>query len=155
MRHLLVVYHSRSGGTEAMARSVLDGAAHPEIEGVEVRSCRAPDAGPDDVRWAEAVIIGTPENFGSVSGLVKDFLERIYHPCLEQTRGMPYALFVRAGNDGRGAVSAVQRILTGLAWREARPAVVARGDDLTEADLDACWELGATMAASLSVGLSG
>jgi multimeric flavodoxin WrbA len=138
-----------------MADLVLAGARHPEIEGVEVRPRRAPDAGPDDVRWAEAVIIGTPENFGSVSGRVKDFLERIYHPCLEETRGLPYALFVRAGNDGRGAVSAVQRIVTGLAWREARPPVIARGDTLTEADLDACWELGATMAASLSVGLSG
>jgi multimeric flavodoxin WrbA len=155
MRHLLVVHHSRSGGTEAMARSVLSGASHPDIVGVDVRSRLAPDAGHDDVQWAEAVIIGTPENFGSVSGLVKDFLERIYHPCLEQTRGMPYGMFVRAGNDGRGAVSAVQRILTGLAWREARPPVIARGDELTDTDLDACWELGATMAASLSVGLSG
>ena len=155
MRHLLVVYHSRSGGTAAMASSVLSGATHPDIDGVTVRDRRAPDAGPDDVRWAEAVIIGTPENFGSVSGLVKDFLERIYHPCLSETRGMPYGLFVRAGNDGLGAVSAVQRILTGLAWREARPPVIARGDALTEADLDACFELGATMAAPLAVGLSG
>lgn len=66
--------------------------------------------------------------------------------------GLPYGLFVNAGNDGSGAVRAVQRIVTGLAWREFRPPLVVVVPPGAE-DLDACWELGATMAAALAVGL--
>jgi multimeric flavodoxin WrbA len=153
VKHLLVVFHSRSGGAAAMAAAVESGARSPEITGVTVRVLTAPEAGVDEVVWADAVVIGTPENFGSVAGLVKDFLERIYHPCLDRTAGMPYALFVRAGNDGNGAVSAVDRILTGLRWRVVRPPVIAVGDVLSSEDLERCRELGQELAGSLELGL--
>ena len=150
--HLLVVYHSRSGGTQAMTDAVVAGATSDEIEGVDVRVKRAPEATADDVQWSHAVLIGTPENFGYMSGLIKDFLERIYYTCIDVTAALPYALFVKASTDGQGAVSSIQRILTGLRWKEVQPPIVVVGDVSPE-HLAQCTELGATMAASLSFGM--
>jgi multimeric flavodoxin WrbA len=151
-RHLLVVFHSRSGGTEAMANAAIDGATSAEISEVEVRVKRAFDATPDDVMWSDGVILGTPENFGYMSGALKDFLERIYYVVLDETPGMPYALFVKASTDGEGAVRSVERIIAGLKWRGVLPPVVVAGD-LDDEDLDRCRELGLTIAAGLEAGV--
>jgi multimeric flavodoxin WrbA len=151
-RHLLVVFHSRSGGTQALADAVIAGATAEEIEGVEVRVRRAPDATADDVRWCHAIIIGTPENFGSMSGLVKDFLERIYYAILDETPGLPYGLFVKGGHDGEGAIRSVERIVTGLRWRQVLPPVLVTGD-ATDADLERMHELGITLSAGLEAGV--
>jgi multimeric flavodoxin WrbA len=151
-RHLLVVYHSRSGGTQAMTDAFVAGATDDAIDDVEVRVLHAPDAGPDDVRWADAVALGTPENFGYMSGLVKDFLERIYYEVLDETPGLPYLLYVKASTDGQGAVTSVERILTGLRWKPVQPAFVVVGE-VREEHLAQCTELGMTLAAGLSAGI--
>jgi len=151
-RHLLVVFHSRSGGTRALTDAVVAGATDPSIEGVEVRVRTAGEAGADDVRWCDGLVLGTPENFGSMSGLVKDFFERIYYELLEETPGLPYALFVKGSHDGAGAVASVERITTGLRWRQVLPTVVVTGEPGAE-HLAACTELGMTIAAGLEAGM--
>ena len=151
-RHLLIVYHSRSGGTQAMADALIAGATGEEIDDVEIRVKRAFDATADDVRWADAIVIGTPENFGYMSGAIKDFFERIYYVLLDETPGLPYALFVKGGQDGEGAVRSVERIVTGLKWKQVLAPVVVAGD-LADADLQRCHELGLTIAAGLDAGL--
>ena len=148
---LLVVSHSKTGGTARMLEAVLAGAHHDAIEGVEVVAMAALETGPDDVRGADAVILGTPENFGYMSGALKHFFDSIYHEVIDHTRGLPYGMFVKAGNDGTGAVRAVEPLVTGLGWRQVLPPVVAVGE-LTEAHLAACTELGATVAAGLAHG---
>lgn len=150
-RHLLIVWSSRGGTTRALVEAVLAGATHPDIEGVAVRSLAAVDAGPDDVRWADALVLATPTHFGSLAGLVKDWLERIYHPCLEHTRGLPYAVVVKGDTDVDGSVRQLTPIVAGLGWREARPPLLVVGD-VTEAHRAAAAELGATMAAGLAYG---
>ena len=111
------------------------------------------DAGPEDVLAAQAVILATPANFGWVAGLMKDFLERIYHPCLEETRGMPYALAVKGDTDVDGAVGAVERIVVaGMGWRAVQPVLKVVGG-VEQAHIDAAWELGASTAAGLAEGL--
>ena len=151
-RRLLIVFHSRSGGTQAMADAVIAGATSDEIDDVEVRVHRAPDATAEDVRWCEAIVVGTPENFGYMSGLVKDFLERIYYVVLDETPGLPYALFVKGGHDGEGAIRSVERIITGLRWKQMLPPLLVTGD-LAETDLERCHELGLTVAAGLEAGV--
>ena len=150
--HLLVVFHSRSGATQAMADAVVAGATGPDIDDVEVRALRAPDADADDVRWCNAIVLGTPENFGYMAGLVKDFLERIYYVVLSETPGLPYALFVKGGTDGEGAIRSIERIITGLKWRQALPPVLVTGE-LGDGDLARAHELGLTMAAGLEAGV--
>jgi len=149
---LLVVFHSRSGGTEAMTDAVVAGANDDAIEGVEARVQRAFDTTVDDVRACNGIVLGTPENFGYMAGAIKDFFERIYYPLLDETPGLPYGLFVKASTDGDGAVRSVERIVAGLRWKLVVPPVVVVGD-LGPGDLERCQELGATIAAGLEAGM--
>ena len=152
MPHLLIVSHAPSANTRAMTDAVIKGAMHEDIAGVELRALAPRDAGPDDVLSADGILLGTTENFGYMSGAIKDFFERIYYPCLEKTQGLPYALFIRAGNDGAGARSSMERIITGLAWRAVQEPLICKGTYQTEF-LASCEELGMTMAAGLEAGV--
>jgi NAD(P)H-dependent FMN reductase len=151
-KHLLVVFHSRSGGTQALADAAIAGATSDDIDGVDVRVKRAFDAEAEDVRWCDAILLGTPENFGYMSGALKDFFERIYYVLIDETPGLPYALFVKGGHDGDGAVRSVERILTGLKWRAALPPLLVTGD-LSDDHLEQAHELGLTIAAGLEAGI--
>lgn len=152
MKHLLVVHHSQTGATTALADAVIGGAREVASDSLEVRALDCLTATADDVRWAHGVLLGTPENFGYMSGALKYFFDRIYYPCLEHTQGLPYALFVKAGNDGSGACASVERIATGLRWRAVQPPLVAVGA-LTDAQVAAARELGQTVAAGVDLGL--
>ena len=152
MKHLLIVYHSQSGNTERMARCALQGARHPDIEAIEVRLRRAHQAGPADLLWADGLLIGTPENFGYISGAMKDFLDRTFYRVEGKLNPMPYGLFVSCGNDGRGAVRAIERIAPGYPLVAVQEPIIARGE-LTAQDLQACEELGMLLAAGLEAGI--
>lgn len=135
-----------------MAQAVIRGANHKDIEDVEVRVRDALEATQHDVLWADGYIFGTPENFGYMSGALKYFFDRVYYPCLDKIGGRPYALFIRAGNDGSGALASISRIVTGLAIREVQEPVLIAGE-FDEARLVECEELGMTMAAGLEAGI--
>lgn len=151
-RHLLIVYHTQSGSTSRMADAVIAGANHMDIDNVEVRVRTALEAEAEDLLWSDGFILGTPENFGYMSGAMKYFLDRVYYPCEGKIAGKPFALFIRAGNDGSGALSSLRRILTGLAVREVQEPVLIVGD-FDEARLADCEELGLTLAAGLEAGV--
>jgi hypothetical protein len=151
-KRLLLVAHAPSPNTAALRDAVLRGARSPEIDGVEVVAKPPLEAGPEDVLAAQAVILGTPENLGYMSGALKDFFDRAYYPCLERTQGMPYALYVRAGHDGTGTCRAVATIATGLRWRPVQDPLVLRGA-YDPAFAGRCEELGMLMAAGLEAGV--
>ena len=151
-RHLLIVFHSQSGTTTRMAEAVIRGASNTEIDGVEVRARPALEADAEDLLWADAFILGTPENFGYMSGAMKYFLDRVYYACEGKIGGLPYALFVRAGNDGTGAINSLRRILSGLAVKEVQDPVLIAGE-FDESRLADCEELGLTFAAGLEAGV--
>jgi multimeric flavodoxin WrbA len=150
MRTLLIVYHTGGTKTARMAEAVERGAKSEP--GVRVLLKRCAEAGPEDVLAADGLILGTPENFGYMSGMMKDFLERIFYPCEGKVAGRPWALFIGAGQDGTGAVSSVERIVTGLRLKKiAEPVVVVK--DLKPDQIAALEELGAAMAAGLAAGI--
>jgi multimeric flavodoxin WrbA len=151
-KRLLIVYHSQSGSTERMAQAVVAGARHPDIEAVDVIVRDALDATADDLLAADGLILGTPENFGYMSGALKYFLDRVYYSCEGKISGRPYALFIRAGNDGRGAISSIRRILHGLAVREVHEPVLISGT-FDAQRLVECEELGTTLAAGIEAGI--
>ena len=136
-----------------MSDAVIDGARDPAIGNVEVVIRAALVANAIDVLEADAYILGTPANLGSISGALKHFFDQIYYPCLEATVRRPYGLYVHGNNDTAGAVAAVERITTGLKWRQAQNPVTVAGD-VTPADLAACRELGAALAAQLMLDAS-
>jgi len=151
MKHLLLIHHSQSGHTAALAEAVAAGAAEFSDE-VELRQRQAFEAGLEDLLWAQGLLIGTPENFGYLSGAVKDFLDRTYYPAEGRTVGLPWAMFVSAGNDGSGAVRALERIASGYGWNRVADALVVRGE-VDAAALSRCRELGQTLAAGLACGI--
>jgi len=149
MRRLLFVHHTPSPAMQAMFESVLTGARTDEIEDVEVAVVPALTAGAADVLAADGYLLGTPANIGYMSGALKHFFDGIYYPCLEATQRRPYGLYVHGASDTTGAVRAVEAIATGLAWQQVRPPVCVTGQP-TSADLGACWELGAILAAEIT-----
>ncbi len=157
MPTILVVYHSGSGGTTRLVEEAVKGARSPEIAKatgvtVDVRVLLAFDAVVGDVMNADGYLLATPENFGYMSGALKDFFDRIYYPCLEHTRGRPYGLLVKAGDGGTAAVDAVVPLASGLDWRPVVRPLLAAGD-LTDDHLMGARELGSTLAGGMAAAL--
>lgn len=150
MKHLLIVYHSGGGKTGRMAEAVCAGAARES--GVETRLQHAFDSGLDDLLWADGLIFGTPENFGYMSGALKDFFDRTFYPAEPHQLNLPYGLFVGAGNDGSGAVREIGRIANGYGWKQAAEALIAR-KGIAAGDLARAEELGEAFATALSIGI--
>ena len=151
-RRLLIVAHAPSENTKRLREAVLAGARSPDITGVEVKMLAPLEAGPEDVLAAKAIILGTTENLGYMSGALKDFFDRSYNPCLEKTQGLPYALYIRAGSDGTGTRRGVETITTGLRWRAVQEPLICKGA-WQPAFVQQCEELGAAMAAGLAAGI--
>ena len=149
MPRLLVVHHTPSPALQEMFEAAVSGARTDEIDDVEVIIRPALTAAAVDVLDADGYLLGTPANIGYMSGALKHFFDGIYYPCLEATKGRPYALYVHGNSDTTGAVRAVESITTGLSWRPARPPLSVIGPP-SAADLEGCWELGAVMAAGLA-----
>ena len=149
MAQLLIVHHTTSPALEAMYEAVLRGARTDEIEGVEVRTTAALAATAVDVLAADGFLLGTPANIGYMSGALKHFFDQIYYPCLDAKVGAPYGMYVHGNSDIGGAVRAIEGIVAGLRWEAAYEPVTVLGPP-EQADLDACWELGATVAVSVA-----
>jgi multimeric flavodoxin WrbA len=152
VKHLLIVFHSQTGHTETLASAIAKGALDDAVVGIEVRLRRAAAASVADLLWADALILGTPENFGYMSGGMKDFLDRVYYPCEGLREGLPYAIVISAGNDGSGAVTAIQRIARGFPFKEMHPPIIIKGPP-TPAAINDCSELGLAVAAGLELGV--
>jgi len=125
---------------------------------------KAEDAGPDDLLRADGYIFCAPENLASMSGVMKDFFDRCYYPVLGQIEGRPYAQMVCAGSDGENAVRQIARIATGWRLKEVQAPIIVCTHAQTQeqilapkkigdADLEKCREIGATLAAGLSMGV--
>jgi NAD(P)H-dependent FMN reductase len=133
-----------------MFEAVREGACDSRISGVDVVARPALVASPIDVLTADGYLLGTPANLGYISGALKHFFDQIYYPCLEATQGRPYGIYLHGNSDTTGALRAVESITTGLQWRRAQQPVIVIGQPGRE-DVDACWELGAALAAGLTV----
>ena len=150
MARLLIVHHTTSPSLHAMFDAVSSGARDDRIKGVEVVGRAALAATAVDVLEADGFVLGTSANLGYMSGALKHFFDQIYYPCLEATTARPYGLYVHGNNDTGGAVRAVEMITTGLQWRRAYDPVSVIGEPDRDA-LERCWELGAALAAGLTL----
>ncbi len=152
MKHLLIVYHTKTGNTGRLARAALEGATSEDAGDIEVRFLTAREAGPKDLLWAHGVLLGTPENLGYMSGAMKDFLDRTFYEVEGKLQPLPCAIFISAGNDGTGALNALRRIITGYPFEEVQEAVIVRGA-VTDECLEQCRELGMALAVGLEAGI--
>ncbi|WP_375690410.1 flavodoxin family protein [Pseudooceanicola sp. LIPI14-2-Ac024] len=160
MAELLIVWHSRTGG----ARQMAEAAAEAGRAEATVTLLRARDAGPDDLLRADGYLFCAPENLASIAGEMKEFFDRCYYPVLGQIEGRAYAQMVCAGTDGENAARQTARIATGWRLREVQPPLIVctHADSpekilaektIPDRDLDRCREVGAALAAGLSMGV--
>ena len=162
MRQLLIIWHSMTGGSEALARAAYDGACR--AQGVDVQLVNAADACAAQVMSADGYLFAFPENLAAISGGMKSFFDRCYYPCLGALNGRPYAMIVCAGSDGRNAVAQAERIATG--WRlrqiaESRivcthaqtPEAILAPKTMNEADQREAADLGEQIATGLLMGI--
>ncbi|WP_420004794.1 flavodoxin family protein [Arenibacterium sp. LLYu02] len=160
MAELLILYHSRTGGSRQMAEAAYAGAAG---EG-PARLLRAEEAGPADLLAAGAYLFCAPENLAALSGAMKEFFDLCYYPVLGQIEGRAYAQMICAGSDGSGAARQLARIATG--WRlkavqepliicthAQTPEAILAEKGIPEAELQSCRDLGQAMAAGLAMGM--
>jgi len=150
MTRILIIYHSQTGNTEKMAQAVTEGVR--AIGNTEALLKKARDATLDDLLGSDGLAIGTPENFGYMSGMVKDFFDRTFYLAQGQVFRKPYVVFISAGNDGSGALRAIERIAQGYKFKQVYDPVISRGT-LTEDDLARCRELGSVIAAGCQEGI--
>jgi len=151
-KRLLIVAHAPSPNTERLRDAVVRGAQSDDIENVEVVAKRPFDADADDVRAADAIILGTPENLGYMSGALKDFFDRIYYAVGDDSEALPYAAYIRAGKDGTGTDNAIRAITTGLRWRPIQEPMILHGE-FREDFVGQCEELGTLVATGLEMGI--
>jgi len=160
MKQLLIIWHSRTGAAEAMARAAFEGARQ---EG-DVRLMRAGEAGAEDVLRASGFLFAAPENLAALSGEMKEFFDRCYYPVLGRIEGLPYAQMIAAGSDGSNAARQLARIATGWRLREVQPPMIVNTDAQTPEQILArktlppetlakCRELGAGMMAGVASGI--
>ena len=149
-KNILIIYHSQGGTMAKMAERFAAGAKKEQA--VEIVYKKAGEATVDDLLRCHAIAIGTPEYFGTMAGMIKDFFDRTYQIAQERTIGLPYIVFVCAGNDGRGAIAQIERLATGYKWRQAQEHVRIVGQP-TEEDLARLEELGQTLAAGVDFGI--
>lgn len=152
MCKILVVYHSQTGRTKRMAQKVVEGAQ--SIQGVNVICRKASEATMEDLLECDGLALGSPEYFGYMAGMIKDFFDRTYEGVTGKKEIMkkPYVVFISAGNDGTGALNHIERICLGYHFRKVYDPVVARGEIDTNALLQ-CEELGKTIAAGCREGI--
>lgn len=148
MSTLLVVHHTPSPVTRELLDAVLAGTRDPEITGVDVVVRPALAATVSDMLEADGYLFGTPANFGYMSGALKHFFDTVYYPVLDYVANRPYGLWVHGNNDTIGAVSAVERICTGLKLVKAADTVEITGP-VEAAVRQNAYEFGGTLAAVL------
>ncbi|GAA0920368.1 flavodoxin [Pseudonocardia zijingensis] len=149
MARLLIVHHTPSPATAELLDAVVRGASDPEITGVDVVRRAALAATATDLLAADAVVLGTPANIGYMSGALKHFFDTVYYVCADDTRGLPYGCYVHGNLGVEGAVRAIGSITDGMGWSAAAAPVEVLGAP-DKAALDACYELGAVLAATIA-----
>ena len=152
MGFILIIYHSQGGTTRRLAEAAAQGASL--IDGLDLRLKPAFQASLEDLLECDGLIVCSPEYFGYMAGQIKDFFDRTYEPARADGRAFkkPYAVIISAGNDGTGALNHIERIALGYPLKKVFDPVVAKGE-ATEEILEACRELGQTIAAGCDAGI--
>ena len=149
VKHLLILIHSRSGTNRTLGEAVLVGARKANVA---IRVKAPQEADELDLLWMDGVIFISPEHFGSMAGLLKDFFERTFYPTENQLQGRAMAIVIGTGLDGVGALESIQRICRGYRFREVQEALILK-TPITETHLHQCEQLGEAMAIGLESGI--
>jgi len=111
MKKIAIIYYTRSGNTEEMARLIQEGVKSGKDIEVDVRNVE--DFPVDKVPDYDGLIIGSPTYYGSMAGEIKKFLDQTvkFHGQLDGKVG---AAFSSAHNIGGGNETTITDILNAL-----------------------------------------
>jgi NAD(P)H-dependent FMN reductase len=149
IKHLLILIHSRSGTNKTLGEAVLVGARRANVA---IRVKAPQEADELDLFWMDGVIFVSPEHFGSLAGLLKDFFERTFYPTENQLQGRAMAIVIGTGLDGVGALEGIRRICRGYRFREVQEALIVK-TPVTQTHLEQCEQLGEAVAIGLEAGI--
>ena len=150
-KRLLVVSNSRTGSTNKLCIEAVADLKNSNNSSIITYSADSLTASAKDVMQADAIILGSSENFGYMSGAMKVFFENIYYDVIEEKRGMPFGVIIKAGTSGIGAYNGIIKITNALGWKEAIEPLMVVGC-LTDLHLDQARLFGSTLAAGLEIG---
>lgn len=142
MTEVLIIYHSRTGKTEILAKAVAEGVKR--VEGATAKILRVEDAKIEDLISCDAVAFGSPNYFGYMSGLMKDFFDRAWS-VRDKIYGKPAAAFTSGGGPSNSALLSIERMFDAFRMVKACDGVVSSGTPTTR-DLEACRKLGENLA---------
>ncbi len=142
MKNVLIIYHSQSGNTEAMAQAVFEGA---KAAGAKVVFKKAVEANAEDILNCDIIAVGTPSYFGYMSGMVKDFFDRVWATIRDKMGNKPYVVFGSKGGGGSQALDSVERICNGMKMIKALEGVLATRKPPEEVLVE-CRNLGKKLA---------
>ncbi len=110
MATVLILYYSRSGNTEEMAKVVEEGV---KSGGVQVVRKKVTRANLKDLLKADGIILGSPTYYGTMAAEMKAFIDRsvLYHGKLEGKVG---AAFSSCGGLGGGVETTVLDMVKAL-----------------------------------------
>ncbi len=148
MSKLLIVYSSRTGNTEEMAKAVNEGAISA---GATVSLKKAAEATADDLLHCDAIVFGTPTNFRYMAGAMKEFFDQIWLTIGDEPVNKPYCSITSRGGSEETAVDSINMIcgsfnrLKKLNFTKAFEGIVSTGKPTPEV-LAECRELGKKMS---------
>jgi len=142
MAKVLVVYHSGTGNTKAMAQAVTEGAK--EMAGVEVVLKEADQVSISDLANADALAFGSPTYFSYMAGVLKAMFDKAY-PSRSQIRGKPFAAFASGGGGEVKSVQSIESVAASCGFRKVCEGIAVGGMP-TESENQDCRRLGATLA---------
>jgi multimeric flavodoxin WrbA len=145
---LLIIHHTPSPHCQELFEAVVAGATDPDIEGVEVIRRPALTVSAVEMLGADGYLLGSPANLGYMSGALKHAFDQSYYQLLDFTRGRPFGVYLHGNEGTEGAERAIDGITAGLGWVQVAETVVVAGKP-DKTDVEACWNLGATVAAQL------
>jgi len=154
-KSLLIIAHTPSPNTIAMANALIDGAQNEVIDNVVTTLVSPLECDSEMILQADGLILFTAENFGYMAGRLEDLFERVYYPCLDDPKrndAKPFALVIKAGLDGTGTDISVKKITTGLKWRQVQETTLCKGE-FNQRFIDRCRHLGLTISASVDAGI--
>lgn len=143
---LLVLHHSPTPRLRWLLDCVLAGAHHEDLPPVDIHVVEALSVTIDDFLAADGYLLGTPANFGYMSGAMKHAFDSTYDDTRGKVSRRPFSFWIHGRSDTTGARRSLESITTGLEWRlVAEPVEILRVE--SDEQRDALTELGGTLAA--------
>jgi multimeric flavodoxin WrbA len=142
MVEVLVLYYSREGKTETLAKAVAEGVNNVALASALLK--RVDYATVYDFVSCDAVAFGSPNYFSYMAGLMKDFFDKSLS-IREKLTGKPAFAFTSGGGPSDSALLSLERMISSFRLEKVSDGLVSSGTPGKE-DLEKCRKLGESLA---------